>query len=81
MQAASKLGISITVNKVGSDSPNTGAPTTVSPIDGSKEWKPTFTLNEDGLLHQLRAALVQSLDIAAWQLLIHCYYPLLKEST
>ncbi|KAJ4949979.1 hypothetical protein NE237_026811 [Protea cynaroides] len=35
---------------------------TVSPIDGSKEWQPTFKLDEDGMLHQLRATLVQAID-------------------
>ncbi|XP_043702477.1 transmembrane protein 209 [Telopea speciosissima] len=62
MQAAARLGITITVNQIGTDSPSTGASTTVSPIDGSKEWQPAFTLDEDGMLHQLRAALVQSID-------------------
>lgn len=64
MQAAAKLGISITINQVGSDLPTTGTPATVSPIDRTKEWQPTFTLDEDGLLHQLRATLVQALDVS-----------------
>ncbi|XP_042475644.1 uncharacterized protein LOC122057569 [Macadamia integrifolia] len=62
MQAAARLGITITVNQLGTDSPNTGASTMVSPIDGSKEWQPAFTLDEDGTLHQLRATLVQAID-------------------
>ncbi|OVA18116.1 Cytochrome B561-related [Macleaya cordata] len=61
MQAAAKLGISITVNQVGSDLLSSEAPT-VSSVDGAKEWQPAFTLDEEGLLHQLRATLVQSLD-------------------
>ncbi|KAF8396620.1 hypothetical protein HHK36_018244 [Tetracentron sinense] len=62
MQTAARLGISITVNQVGSDSPSTGAPAIVFPIDGTKEWQPAYSLDEDGFLHQLRAALVQTLD-------------------
>ncbi|XP_020526683.1 transmembrane protein 209 isoform X1 [Amborella trichopoda] len=62
MQAAAKLGICITVSQVGSDSLNAGTPVTVSPIEGIKGWQPTFVLDEDGLLHQLRATLVQVRD-------------------
>lgn len=61
MQAAAKLGISITISQVGSDLPASGT-ATLSPIDRSKEWQPTVTLDEDGLLHQLRATLIQALD-------------------
>ncbi|KAH9606678.1 hypothetical protein KSS87_014887 [Heliosperma pusillum] len=61
MQAAARLGVSITVTPVGSDSSNAGAPT-VSSVDCTKEWQPTFTPDEDALLNQLRASLVQSLD-------------------
>lgn len=62
MQAAARLGISITISQVGSDLPTTGTPATVSPIDRSKDWQPAFTLDEDGILHQLRATLVQAID-------------------
>ncbi|KAM3692302.1 hypothetical protein ACJW31_08G078200 [Castanea mollissima] len=62
MQAAARLGISITISQVGSDLPTTGTPTSVSPIDRTKEWQPAFTLDEDGILHQLRATLVQTID-------------------
>ncbi|KAJ4979864.1 hypothetical protein NE237_010644 [Protea cynaroides] len=62
MQSAIRLGITITVSQVGSGSPSTGVSTTVSPIDGSKEWQQAFTLDEDGMLHQLRATLVQAID-------------------
>ncbi|XP_074270038.1 uncharacterized protein LOC141593013 [Silene latifolia] len=61
MQAAARLGVSITVTPVGSDSSTVGAPT-VSPVDCTKEWQPTFTPDEDALLNQLRASLMQSLD-------------------
>ncbi|WCJ41079.1 Transmembrane protein 209 [Euphorbia peplus] len=61
MQAAAKLGVSITISQVGSDSQTSGAPATVSSID-RKEWQPAFTLDEDGLLQQLRATLLQALD-------------------
>lgn len=59
MQTAAKLGISISINQIGNDSPAIGTPTSASP---NKEWQPLFTLDEDGILHQLRAGLVQSLD-------------------
>lgn len=61
MQAAAKLGISITISQVGSDLPASGT-ATLLPIDRSKEWQPTVTLDEDGLLHQLQATLIQALD-------------------
>uniref|UniRef100_A0A803M7Y3 Transmembrane protein 209 n=1 Tax=Chenopodium quinoa TaxID=63459 RepID=A0A803M7Y3_CHEQI len=61
MQAAAKLGISITVTSVGSDSSGAEAPR-MSPLDRAKEWQPAFSTDEDGLLHQLRAYLVQALD-------------------
>ncbi|XP_021889794.1 transmembrane protein 209 [Carica papaya] len=64
MQAAAKLGVSITISQVGSSLPISGAPTTASPIDGSKEWQPAYSLDEDGLLHQLRATLVQAIDVS-----------------
>ncbi|XP_057483136.1 uncharacterized protein LOC130769894 [Actinidia eriantha] len=62
MQEAAKLGISVTVSKVGNDLPSTGSPATVSPVERPNEWQPTITLDEDSLLHQLRATLVQALD-------------------
>ncbi|KAI3986197.1 hypothetical protein MKX01_004341 [Papaver californicum] len=61
MQAAAKLGISISVNQVGSDSPSTGAPT-ISSGDGTKEWQPAYSQEEKEQLHNLRATLVQSLE-------------------
>ncbi|XP_062082026.1 uncharacterized protein LOC133788525 [Humulus lupulus] len=61
MQAAAKLGVSITISQVGSDLPSSGS-ATVSLVDRSKEWQPAVTLDEDGLLHQLRATLLQAID-------------------
>ncbi|KAK1284232.1 hypothetical protein QJS10_CPB21g01215 [Acorus calamus] len=66
MQAAANVGISVNVSQVGSDLGNVVVPAAnVSPIGGSKEWQPTFALNEDGVLHQLRAALLQARDGSA----------------
>ncbi|CAD5164951.1 unnamed protein product [Musa acuminata subsp. malaccensis] len=62
MQAAAKVGTSITVSQVGSDSPSTSPPFMLSPVGGAKEWLPTVTVDEDGLLHQLRASLLQARD-------------------
>ncbi|GER34831.1 transmembrane protein [Striga asiatica] len=61
IEAAAKLNISITLSQVGSDTPTT--PTAnVSQMERTNEWKPSFAVDEDGLLHQLRATLVQVLD-------------------
>lgn len=57
----------ITVSQVGSDMPTTRN-ATVSSMDGTKEWQPTLTLDEDGLLHQLRARLVQAIDASTCKL-------------
>ncbi|KAK9158274.1 hypothetical protein Scep_004848 [Stephania cephalantha] len=62
MQSASKLGISITVNQVGNNLSTVSVPATVSSVDGTKEWQLSFIQDEDGLLHQLRATLLQALD-------------------
>ncbi|MCI16265.1 transmembrane protein 209, partial [Trifolium medium] len=62
MNAAAKLGISITVNQVGNDMLSTGTPSTLSSIDKTQEWQPAVTLNEDGLLHQLHSTLVQAIE-------------------
>ncbi|XP_022949224.1 transmembrane protein 209-like [Cucurbita moschata] len=58
-EVAAKLGISITVSPVGDSS---GTLPTVSSVDRTNEWQPTLAIDEDGLLHQLRATLVQSID-------------------
>ncbi|XVE59790.1 hypothetical protein DITRI_Ditri05aG0075400 [Diplodiscus trichospermus] len=62
MQAAAKLNISVTISQVGSDLPTNRNPATLSPPDRMQEWQPAFTLEEEGLLHQLRATLVQALE-------------------
>ncbi|XP_030504795.2 uncharacterized protein LOC115719754 [Cannabis sativa] len=64
VQAAAKLGVSITISEVGSDLPSSGS-ATVSSVDRNKEWQPAVTLDEDGLLHQLRATLVQAIDASS----------------
>lgn len=63
MQAAAKLGISVTVTSVGSNASDTGA-FSMSSVDRAKEWQSALSQDEDGLLHQLRAYLVQALDAA-----------------
>lgn len=60
----------ITVSQVGSDLPTTSS-ATVSSMDGTKEWQPTLTLDEDGLLHQLRARLVQAIDASTCKLFVN----------
>ncbi|CAA0823179.1 Unknown protein [Striga hermonthica] len=61
IEAAAKLNISITLSQVGSDTLTT--PTAnVSQMERTNEWKPSFAVDEDGLLHQLRATLIQVLD-------------------
>ncbi|RRT58717.1 hypothetical protein B296_00028139 [Ensete ventricosum] len=68
MQAAAKVGTSITVSQVGSESPSTSPPFMLSPVGGAREWLPTVTVDEDGLLHQLRAFLLQARDGSMCQL-------------
>uniref|UniRef100_A0A2P2JQY0 Uncharacterized protein MANES_04G024400 n=1 Tax=Rhizophora mucronata TaxID=61149 RepID=A0A2P2JQY0_RHIMU len=68
MQAAAKLGVLITINPVGSDPPTSGTTATVSSMD-RKEWQPAFALDEDGILHQLCATLVQALDASTPKLI------------
>ncbi|MED6221047.1 hypothetical protein PIB30_050675 [Stylosanthes scabra] len=62
IQAAAKLGISITISPLGSDMPSSGTPATLPAIDKTQEWQPAVTLNEDGLLHQLHSTLVQAIE-------------------
>ncbi|KAI3809522.1 hypothetical protein L1987_25499 [Smallanthus sonchifolius] len=61
MEAASKLGISVTISKVGTDL-TVGATGTVTSNERSNDWQPAYTLDEEGLLLQLRTTLVQTLD-------------------
>ncbi|GAA0156073.1 hypothetical protein LIER_13649 [Lithospermum erythrorhizon] len=62
MQAASRLGISIAISQVGSDTTNSAATAVASPIQRTSEWQPAYAIDEEALLHQLRATLVQHLD-------------------
>ncbi|PIN16418.1 putative membrane protein [Handroanthus impetiginosus] len=62
IEAAAKLNISITISEVGNDTLSTPSTANVSPIERNNEWKPAFAVDEDGLLHQLRATLIQLLD-------------------
>ncbi|CAN8295061.1 unnamed protein product [Cochlearia groenlandica] len=68
MQTASKLGVTITVSQVGSDLPKNGTATSAIPVDRTKAWQPSYSLDEDGLLHQLRATLIQSIDASMQKL-------------
>ncbi|XP_075503785.1 uncharacterized protein LOC142541104 [Primulina tabacum] len=62
MEVAAKLGMPITICQIGSDAPAMPTPSTISTIERATEWKPSYAIDEDGLLHQLRATLVQALD-------------------
>ncbi|XP_027108170.2 uncharacterized protein [Coffea arabica] len=62
MQAAAKLGVTITITQVGSDTPSKGTMATLSPVKRTNEWQPAIAVDEDGLLQQLRTTLVQALD-------------------
>lgn len=73
MEKASKLGVSITVRQVGSDL-SSGTPVIMSPIDRTKEWQPTMTLDEDGILNQLRTTLLQSIDASTRMFLFHSFF-------
>ncbi|KAL8516072.1 hypothetical protein ACS0TY_014667 [Phlomoides rotata] len=66
-EAAGKLNLQVTISQVGSDSPSTPTTANASPIERSNDWKPAFTVDEDGLLHQLRATLVHVLDASKLQ--------------
>lgn len=62
MQTAAKLNISVTISQVGTDLPSSGTTTAASPMKRTNDWQPVVSVDEEGLLHQLRAALVQALD-------------------
>jgi len=70
MQAAAKLGISITISQVGNDMLST--PATLPTIDKSQDWQSALSLNEDGLLHQLHSTLVLAIDSSKCMLLHIC---------
>ena len=59
---AANIGVSIVVNPVGSDSMTASGPFDCSQLYGEREWQLTVTQDEDGLLHQLRALLIQARD-------------------
>ena len=61
MEAAAKLGISVTISKVGIDS-TAEATANVTSNERNNDWQPAYTLDEEGLLLQLRTSLVQTLD-------------------
>ncbi|CAL4922155.1 unnamed protein product [Urochloa decumbens] len=53
--------ITVTVSQVGSDLPST-TPVTLSPLGGTKDWQPTVTVDEDGILNQLRSRFLSFRD-------------------
>ncbi|XP_048571390.1 transmembrane protein 209 [Triticum urartu] len=59
-QTTTSIGASVNVSQVGSDLPSTTPPVSLSPLGGTKDWQPTVTVDEDGILNQMRAALLQS---------------------
>ncbi|XP_066388971.1 uncharacterized protein [Miscanthus floridulus] len=61
-QTTTTVGASVTVSQVGSDLPSTTPPVALSPLGGTKDWQPTVTVDEDGILNQLRSALLHSRD-------------------
>jgi hypothetical protein len=58
MAAAAKLGLSITVSQVGGKQQKSGLPVPVS----GEEWLSTMSPEEDALLNQLRALLLDARD-------------------
>lgn len=68
-QTTATVGASVTVSQVGSDLPSTTTPVTLSPLGGTKDWQPTVTVDEDGILNQLRSALLHSRDAPVGELL------------
>ncbi|AQL07449.1 hypothetical protein ZEAMMB73_Zm00001d047746 [Zea mays] len=61
-QTTATVGASVTVSQVGSDLPSTTPPVALSPLGGTKDWQPTVTVDEDGILNQLHSALLHSRD-------------------
>ncbi|XP_071686531.1 uncharacterized protein [Rutidosis leptorrhynchoides] len=62
MDAAAKLGISVTISKIGIDSTIGAATASVSSNERNVDWQPAYTLDEESLLLQLRTTLVQTVD-------------------
>jgi hypothetical protein len=69
-QTTATVGASVTVSQVGSDLPSTTAPVGLSPLGGTKDWQPTITVDEDGILNQLRTALLHSRDTPVGEFLV-----------
>jgi hypothetical protein len=61
-QTTATIGASVTVSQVGSNPSSTTTPVSLSPLGGTKDWQPTATVDEDGILNQLRSALLPSRD-------------------
>jgi hypothetical protein len=70
-QTTASIGASVNVSQVGSDLPSTTAPASLSPLGGTKDWQPTVTVDEDGILNQLRGALLQSRNAPVGKLLVY----------
>ncbi|KAG8063881.1 hypothetical protein GUJ93_ZPchr0003g18631 [Zizania palustris] len=70
-QTTVSVGASVTVSQVGSDLPSTAAPVGLSPLGGTKDWQPTVTIDEDGILNQLRTALLHSRDAHVGESLVY----------
>lgn len=60
MEATAKIGITITISKIGVDS-STGATATIS-NERNDNWQPAYTLDEEGLISQLRTTLLQQIQ-------------------
>jgi len=69
-QTTTTIGASVTVSQVGSDLPSTTTPGALSPLGGSKDWQPTVTVDEDGILNQLRSTLLHSRDAPVGEFLM-----------
>ncbi|KAL4576917.1 hypothetical protein LXL04_013018 [Taraxacum kok-saghyz] len=61
MEAAANIGVSITVSKIGIDKSLMGVTASVS-NEGINEWQPAYTLDEEGLIGQLRVTLLQQIQ-------------------
>ena len=70
-QTTASIGASVNVSQVGSDLPSTTAPVSLSPLGGTKDWQPTVTVDEDGILNQLRGALLHSRNAPVGELLVY----------
>jgi hypothetical protein len=69
-QTTTTVGASVTVSQVGSDLPSTTTPGALSPLGGTKDCQPTVTVDEDGILNQLRSTLLHSRDAPVGEFLM-----------